>query len=69
MKMALSIAVLALISDSAAHRHHHKLFKTHHTEIPASYPGVTFVQSDPIHGSLGPPKAKKENLTPEQQFE
>jgi hypothetical protein len=32
------------------------------------YPGVRFVQaaSDPIHGSLGAPKAKRENLTPEQ---
>ena len=31
--------------------------------------GVRFVQSDPIHGSLGPPKAKREDLTVEQQFE
>lgn len=30
--------------------------------------GVRFVQqrSDPIHGSLGPPKVIKENLTPAQ---
>ena len=34
------------------------------------YPGVTFVQSDPIHGSLGPPPPPAaEDLTPEQQFE
>jgi len=26
-------------------------------------------QSDPIHGSLGPRKAKRGDLTPEQQFE
>ena len=31
--------------------------------------GVRFVQSDPIHGSLGPDKAKRADLTPEQQFE
>lgn len=30
---------------------------------------MTLLSSDPIYGSLGPPKAKKENLTPEQQFE
>jgi hypothetical protein len=27
------------------------------------------VESDPIHGSLGPPPVKMEDLTPEQQFE
>jgi hypothetical protein len=36
-----------------------------------AYPGVRFVQqmSDPISGSLGNPKAKRADLTPEQQFE
>ena len=43
-------------------------------EAPVSltaFPGVRFVQerSDPISGSLGNPKAKREDLTPEQQFE
>lgn len=33
------------------------------------YPGVTMVQSDPIHGSLGVPKPPMSDLTPEQQFE
>lgn len=32
-------------------------------------PGVTMIMSDPIHGSLGEPKIKMEDLTPEQQFE
>jgi hypothetical protein len=27
------------------------------------------IQSDPIHGSLGPAKIKMDDLTPEQQFE
>lgn len=37
------------------------------------YPGVRFVQqtirSDPIYGSLGPPKVERADLTPEQKFE
>jgi len=33
------------------------------------YPGVTFIQSDPIHGSIGVPPPPMEDLTPEQQFE
>ena len=40
--------------------------------LPTYYnpvPGVTMIQSDPIHGSLGEPKIKMEDLTPEQQFE
>ena len=40
--------------------------------LPTYYnpvPGVTMIQSDPIHGSLGAPKVKMEDLTPEQQFE
>ena len=40
--------------------------------LPSYYnpvPGVTMIQSDPIHGSLGPAKIKMEDLTPEQQFE
>jgi hypothetical protein len=44
-------------------------------QIPVAQhiPGVTLIQelstSDPIHGSLGEPKIKMEDLTPEQQFE
>lgn len=41
-------------------------------EFPTYYnpvPGVTMIQSDPIHGSLGEPKIKMRDLTPEQQFE
>lgn len=37
--------------------------------IPTYYnpvPGVTMIQSDPIHGSLGEPKIKMKDLTPEQ---
>ena len=40
--------------------------------LPTYYnpvPGVTMIQSDPIHGSIGEPKIKMEDLTPEQQFE
>tara|TARA_B100000513_G_C11824332_1_gene160163 strand:- start:123 stop:608 length:486 start_codon:yes stop_codon:yes gene_type:complete len=40
--------------------------------LPSYYnpvPGVTMIQSDPIHGSLGPAKIKMDDLTPEQQFE
>ena len=29
-------------------------------------PGVTMIQSDPIHGSLGEPKIDLKDLTPEQ---
>jgi len=38
-------------------------------EAPVSYPGVRFVQSDPIHGSLGEPQIKLRDLTPEQAWE
>ena len=86
----LSIAVLALISSTAArhHRHHHKntlmqfvpiadydtdnihLELGEHDRIADYQPikGVTLLDtaSDPIHGSLGPRKAKREDLTPEQ---
>lgn len=37
--------------------------------LPTYYnpvPGVTMIQSDPIHGSLGEPKIKLKDLTPEQ---
>lgn len=37
--------------------------------LPSYYnpvPGVTMIQSDPIHGSLGEPKIKMKDLTPEQ---
>ena len=40
-----------------------------HSDMPKFYPGVTFIQSDPIHGSLGPPKVPLDDLTPEQAFE
>ena len=41
-------------------------FETH-----KQYPGVTFLalDSDPIHGSLGPPAVDIHDLTPEQAFE
>ena len=96
-KIALSLAVLALIGDASARHHHHshKIQKPRHSkhslvqfiddineedidqefiynQKPTENPlGVRFVQasSDPINGSLGAPKAKRENLTPEQQFE
>jgi hypothetical protein len=38
-------------------------------ELPTYYnpvPGVTMIQSDPIHGSLGEPKIDLKDLTPEQ---
>ena len=38
-------------------------------QIPHYYnpvPGVTMLQSDPIHGSLGEPKISMKDLTPEQ---
>jgi len=38
-------------------------------ELPTFYnpvPGVTMIQSDPIHGSLGEPKIDLKDLTPEQ---
>ena len=38
--------------------------------LPTYYnpvPGVTMIQSDPIHGSLGEPKIKMEDLTPEDR--
>ena len=38
-------------------------------QIPHYYnpvPGVTMIQSDPIHGSLGEPKISLKDLTPEQ---
>lgn len=38
-------------------------------ELPTYYnpvPGVTMIQSDPIHGSLGEPKPKMKDLKPEQ---
>jgi len=40
-------------------------------QIPRHIPGVTLIQelSDPIHGSIGEPKIKMEDLLPEQQFE
>lgn len=45
-------------------------------QVPVShqvrfYPGVTFVQkrSDPVYGSLGPPKVDPFDLTAEQRFE
>ena len=45
-------------------------------QVPVSheiryFPGVRFVQveSDPIYGSLGPPKVDPADLTPEQKFE
>lgn len=46
-----------------------------HVPISGPIAGVTLVEekswssSDPIHGSLGPNKAKHSDLTPEQQFE
>ena len=44
-----------------------------HVPISGPIPGVTLIEadatSDPIHGSLGPKKAKRSDLTPEQQFE
>merc|ERR1711865_421468 len=44
-----------------------------HVPISGPIPGVTLVEawssSDPIHGSLGPKKAKRGDLTAEQQFE
>lgn len=48
-----------------------------HVPVSGSIPGVTLMEqksfsqseSDPIHGSLGPRKAKRQDLTPEQQFE
>merc|ERR1712178_437972 len=46
-----------------------------HVPISGPIPGVTLIEqrawssSDPIHGSLGPRKAKRQDLTPEQQFE
>jgi len=40
-------------------------FPTYYNPVP----GVTMIMSDPIHGSLGAPKVKMEDLTPEQQFE
>lgn len=38
-------------------------------KLDSEVPGVVLIGSDPIHGSLGPPKVPKEDLTPEQQFE
>jgi len=38
-------------------------------EIPTYYnpvPGVTMIQSDPIHGSLGEPAIKMSDLLPDQ---
>lgn len=40
-------------------------FPTYYNPVP----GVTMIQSDPIHGSLGPKKIDLDDLTPEQQFE
>ena len=40
-------------------------FPTYYNPVP----GVTMIQSDPIHGSLGPKKIDMDDLTPEQQFE
>lgn len=46
-------------------------FDNSFVQIPRHVPGVTLIQelSDPIHGSIGEPKIKMEDLTPEQQFE
>ena len=60
--MKISLAVLALLgtTEGVKLQHHHS---SHHNI------GGRFVQSDPIHGSLGPPPTRIVEPTPEQKFE
>lgn len=81
MKVTFAIAALLGLSEAVQVERHHKrsqyaYFDRHHRLVQMrSYPGVTLMQtevdieSDPIHGSLGPPARAPYEPNEEQKLE